>query len=126
LLIISILSYKSINITITSIIATFRCSSDDRLCTFMCICVVYAHNCSGVDFLHVICDTHHHHHYQPTNSPLLDIGLLNFSPSHSIFGYSHPAHASRPMQIVTLPGLRVSYVYAILHISYYISSIYTD
>jgi hypothetical protein len=28
------------------------------------------------------------------NSPLLDIGLYNFSPSRSIFGYSHPAPAS--------------------------------
>jgi hypothetical protein len=28
-------------------------------------------------------------------SPLLDIGLSNFSPSRSIFGYWHPAPASR-------------------------------
>jgi hypothetical protein len=34
-------------------------------------------------------------------SPLLDIGLSNFSPSRSIFGYTHPAPASRPAQIVT-------------------------
>jgi hypothetical protein len=39
-------------------------------------------------------------------SPLLDIGLSNRLPSRSIFGYSHPAHASRPTQIVTPPGLR--------------------
>jgi hypothetical protein len=39
-------------------------------------------------------------------SPLLDIGLSNLSPSRSIFGYSHPAPASRPEQIVTPPGLR--------------------
>jgi hypothetical protein len=32
-------------------------------------------------------------------SPLLDIGLPNFSTSRSIFGYSHPA--SRPAQILT-------------------------
>jgi hypothetical protein len=29
------------------------------------------------------------------HSPLLDISLSNFSPSRSIFGYSHPAPASR-------------------------------
>jgi hypothetical protein len=29
-------------------------------------------------------------------SPLLDISLSNYSPSRSIFGYSHPAPASRP------------------------------
>jgi hypothetical protein len=33
------------------------------------------------------------------------IGLSNFSPSRSIFGYSHPAPASRPVQIVAPPGL---------------------
>jgi hypothetical protein len=43
------------------------------------------------------------------HSPLLDIGLSNVSPSRSIFGYSHPAPASRPAQIVTPPGLRASY-----------------
>jgi hypothetical protein len=42
-------------------------------------------------------------------SPLLDIGLSNLSPCHSIFDYSHPALASRPAQIVTPPGLRASY-----------------
>jgi hypothetical protein len=42
-------------------------------------------------------------------SPLLDTGLLNFSPSRSIFGYSHPAPASRSAQIVTPPGPRPSY-----------------
>jgi hypothetical protein len=42
-------------------------------------------------------------------SPLLDIGLSNLSPPRSIFGYSHPAPASRPAQIVTSPGLRASY-----------------
>jgi hypothetical protein len=40
-------------------------------------------------------------------SPLLDIGLSNFSPSRSIFGYSHLAPARRPAQIVTPPSLRV-------------------
>jgi hypothetical protein len=39
-------------------------------------------------------------------SPLLDKGLSNFSPSRSIFGYSHPAPASRPAQIVIPPSLR--------------------
>jgi hypothetical protein len=39
----------------------------------------------------------------------LGIGLSIFSPFHSIFGYSHPAPASRPTQIVTPPGLRASY-----------------
>jgi hypothetical protein len=43
------------------------------------------------------------------HSPLLDIGLSNASPSRSIFGYSHPAPASRPAQTVTPPGLRASY-----------------
>jgi hypothetical protein len=38
-----------------------------------------------------------------------DLGLSNFSPSRSIFGYSHPAPASRPAQIVPAPGLRGSY-----------------
>jgi hypothetical protein len=42
-------------------------------------------------------------------SPPLDIDLSNFSPSRSILGYSHPAPASRPSQIVTPPGLRASY-----------------
>jgi hypothetical protein len=40
--------------------------------------------------------------------PLLDKGF-SFSPPCSIFGYSHPAPASRPSQIVTPPGLRASY-----------------
>jgi hypothetical protein len=35
------------------------------------------------------------------HSPLLDIGLSNISPSRLIFGYSHPAPASRLAQIVT-------------------------
>jgi hypothetical protein len=39
-------------------------------------------------------------------SPLLEIGLSNFSLSRFIFGYSHPAPAIRPSQIVTSPGLR--------------------
>jgi hypothetical protein len=43
------------------------------------------------------------------HSPLLDIGLSNIPPSRSIFGYLHPAPASRPAQIVTPPGLRASY-----------------
>jgi hypothetical protein len=42
-------------------------------------------------------------------SPLLDIELSNFTPCHSIFGYSHSVSASRPAQIVTPPGLRASY-----------------
>jgi hypothetical protein len=42
-------------------------------------------------------------------SPLLDIGLSNLSPSRSILGYSHPAPASRPAQIVIPSGLRTSY-----------------
>jgi hypothetical protein len=42
-------------------------------------------------------------------NPLLDIGVSNLSPSRSIFGYSHPAPASRTAQIVTPPGLRTSY-----------------
>jgi hypothetical protein len=42
-------------------------------------------------------------------SSLLDIRLFNFSPPRSIFGYSHPASASHPAQIVTPPGLRASY-----------------
>jgi hypothetical protein len=33
-------------------------------------------------------------------NPLLAIGLANIPPSRSIFGYSHPAPASRPAQIV--------------------------
>jgi hypothetical protein len=41
-------------------------------------------------------------------SPLLEIGLSNFSPSPSIFGYSL-SPASRSPQIVTPPGLRASY-----------------
>jgi hypothetical protein len=52
---------------------------------------------------------HYHHHHHPTNSPMLDIGLSNFSPSRPILGYSHPAPTSRPAQIVTPPGLRASY-----------------
>jgi hypothetical protein len=53
------------------------------------------------------------HHHPPTNSPQLDIGLSNFSPSRSIFGYSQPAPGSRSAQIVTPPGLRgvLHYVY---------------
>jgi hypothetical protein len=43
------------------------------------------------------------------HSPLLDIGLSNFSLSRSILGYSHPAPASRSAQIVTPPGLKASY-----------------
>jgi hypothetical protein len=42
-------------------------------------------------------------------SPLLNIGLSNCSPSRSIFGYSHPAPASRTAQMVTPPDLRASY-----------------
>jgi hypothetical protein len=42
-------------------------------------------------------------------SPPLDIGLSNFSLSPSLFGYSHPAPASRSAQIVSSPGLRASY-----------------
>jgi hypothetical protein len=41
-------------------------------------------------------------------SALLGIGLSNFSPFRSISGYSHPAPASCPAQIVTPPGLRAS------------------
>jgi hypothetical protein len=41
-------------------------------------------------------------------SPLLNIRLSNFSPSRSIFGYSHSAPASRHAQIVTPPALRAS------------------
>jgi hypothetical protein len=37
------------------------------------------------------------------------MGLSNFSPSRSNFGYSHPAAASRPTQIVTPPGPRTSH-----------------
>jgi hypothetical protein len=52
--------------------------------------------------------------YQSSSSsahyrPLLDIGLSIFSPSRSIFGYSYPAPASHPAQVVTPPGLRASY-----------------
>jgi hypothetical protein len=39
------------------------------------------------------------------NSPFLVIGLSNFSPFRSIFGYSHPAPSSRLAQIVNPPGL---------------------
>jgi hypothetical protein len=39
-------------------------------------------------------------------SSLLDIDLSNFSPSRSIFGYLHPAPASRS---APPPGLRASY-----------------
>jgi hypothetical protein len=35
--------------------------------------------------------------------------LLDYSPSRSIFGYSHPAPASRPAQIFTPPSLKASY-----------------
>jgi hypothetical protein len=42
-------------------------------------------------------------------SPLQDIGLSNFSPSRSIFGYSYPVPASYPAQTVTPPGLKASY-----------------
>jgi hypothetical protein len=45
---------------------------------------------------------HYHQHITPT-------ALSNFSPSRSIFSYSHPAPASRPAQIVTPPGLRASF-----------------
>nr|XP_032516719.1 uncharacterized protein LOC116769667 [Danaus plexippus plexippus] len=41
--------------------------------------------------------------------PLLNIGLSNCTPLRSIFGYSHPAPASHPAQIVTPPCLRTSY-----------------
>jgi hypothetical protein len=41
--------------------------------------------------------------------PMLDKGLNNFSPSRSIFSYSHPTPASCPAQIVTPLGLRASY-----------------
>jgi hypothetical protein len=50
-----------------------------------------------------------HHPSSAHYSPLLDIGLCNFSPSRSIFSYSHPAPACRPAQIVTPPDLRASY-----------------
>jgi hypothetical protein len=33
-------------------------------------------------------------------SPLLDIGFSYFLPFRSIFGYSHPAPASRPAQTI--------------------------
>jgi hypothetical protein len=42
-------------------------------------------------------------------SPPQSIGLSNCSPSRSIFGYAHPAPASRPAKIVTPPVLRASY-----------------
>jgi hypothetical protein len=42
-------------------------------------------------------------------SPLLDIGLSNFSPTRSILSYSHPAPASCLAKIVTPPGLRAFY-----------------
>jgi hypothetical protein len=45
------------------------------------------------------------------HSPLLDIGLSKFSPSRSILGYSHPAPASRPAQVVTPPGLVFSILF---------------
>jgi hypothetical protein len=45
----------------------------------------------------------HHHHRQAT--AVLDVVLSNPSPSRSFFGYSHPALANCPAQIVTLPGL---------------------
>jgi hypothetical protein len=56
----------------------------------------------------LVCDTSSSARYSPY-SPLMDIGLSNFSPFCSIFGYSHPAPASRPAQIVTPPSLRASY-----------------
>jgi hypothetical protein len=46
---------------------------------------------------------------RPLHSPLLNIGLSNFSPFLSIFGYPNLAPARRPVQIVTPPGLRASY-----------------
>jgi hypothetical protein len=42
-------------------------------------------------------------------NPLQSTSLSKFSLSRSIFGYSHPAPASRPAQIVTPPGQRASY-----------------
>jgi hypothetical protein len=43
------------------------------------------------------------------HNPLLDLGLSNCSACRSFFGYSNPAPANRPAQIITPPGLRVSY-----------------
>jgi hypothetical protein len=43
-------------------------------------------------------------------SPLLAIGLSNFLPFCSIFGYSLPAPSSRPEQIVTPTSPRASYI----------------
>jgi hypothetical protein len=54
-------------------------------------------NCSCINKFIIFLFNHHHH--------LLDTGLSNFSPSRSIFGYSHPA----PANIVTPPSLRASY-----------------
>jgi hypothetical protein len=54
-------------------------------------------------------------YYSPSSSsancsPLLNIIYFsNFSPTRSIFGYSHPAPASRSAQIVTPPGVKASY-----------------
>jgi hypothetical protein len=48
----------------------------------------------------------HHHHHQPTT---VQCWTKAFSPSRSIFDYSHSAPVSRPAQIVTPPGLRESY-----------------
>jgi hypothetical protein len=42
-------------------------------------------------------------------SSQLNIGLSNFQPICSIFGYSHPAPASHPAPIVIPPDLRTSY-----------------
>jgi hypothetical protein len=39
---------------------------------------------------------------------VLHIGLSNITPSHSIFGNTHPAPVNRLAQIVTPPGLRAS------------------
>jgi hypothetical protein len=39
---------------------------------------------------------------------MLDIGLSNFSPSHSIFGYLYPAPASRSSHNVIPPGPKAS------------------
>ncbi|PZC81774.1 hypothetical protein B5X24_HaOG212218 [Helicoverpa armigera] len=42
-------------------------------------------------------------------SPLLDIGLSKCTPLRSIFGFSHPAPASRLAQVIAPPCLRTSY-----------------
>jgi hypothetical protein len=52
---------------------------------------------------------HHHHHHQPTTVHCwIWASPISHQPSHSILGYSHPAAASRPAQIVPPPGLRAS------------------